>query len=158
MWQHYEFADFHTLFPYYSVLTVALAVGAFLLYPADPFKETKDHKKVEEEVTETDDLIQSTPRNIATELGVIHENLHHHFEHHIQSIAYGPSLKIEQPLNSGLRTNYMRTDSFIYSKEVMDAGDPEAEVVISLKKQPFFKELCSAIYLRPSFFSGYLRL
>ena len=140
------------------MLAVVLAVGAFLLYPDEPFKEMKDEEKVEEEVTETDKFVQSTSSNPTAELNVIYKNLHHHFEHHIQSVAFGPSLKIEQPLNSGLRTNYMRTDSFIYSKEVMDAGDPEAEVVISLKKQPFFKELCSAIYLRPSFFSGYLRL
>lgn len=176
MWERFEFADFYTLFRYYSVLATALAVGAFFLYPDEPFKIMGDDKvdreekyqvEVEEEegggqLAEIDHLIitssTSSNSNPASELGVIHENRHHHVfdDHnhiHIQSVApSGPSLKIEQPLNSRLRANCLRTESFLLSKEAMETEDPEAEAIISLKDQPFFKQLCSASYLRSSFF------
>jgi MFS family permease len=172
MWERFEFADFYTLFRYYSVVATALAIGAFFLYPDEPFEimgDDEDYKegkeRVEEEeggggLAEVDHLIikssTSSSSNPTSELGVIHENRHHHVfdDHiHIQSVApNGPSLKIEQPLNSGLRANYLRTESFLLSKEAMETEDPEAEAIISLKDQPFFKQICSASYLRSSFF------
>ena len=93
MWQHYKFADFHTLFRYYSVLATALAVGAFLLYPDEPFKEIKNdeerEEKQEKEVPELEHLIQSSSSSIpSAELDVIHENLHHHFLRHIAGISW----------------------------------------------------------------------
>jgi MFS family permease len=173
MWERFEFANFYTLFRYYSVLATALAVGAFFLYPDEPFKtmedgevykEEKEQVEVEEEgggLAEIDHLIikssTSSNSNPASELGVIHENRHHdvfddHDHIHIQSVApSGPSLKIGQPLNSGLRANCLRTESFLLSKEAMETEDPEAEAIISLKDRPFFKQLCSASYLRSSF-------
>jgi MFS family permease len=165
LWHKYEFATFHTLFGYYSWVMAALAVGGFLFYPDEPFKETDndemDDVPVEEIVERLDSVVapliqrssMSSPRTVLynPELAVIHENGQHHYSHvHIQSTA-APSMKIDQPLNSYLRLKG-RSESFMVSAEAIRTGDPDATVMISLKDQPFVKQLLSATYFRSSIF------
>jgi len=171
LWQHFEFATFHSLFKFYSWFVFMLAMGAFLLYPDEPYEEMKSDDSItgseekmydddddEEQENETELLVKSSLaspttvilKNVAS-LSVIHEH-HHHHESHIQSVAAGPSLIIQQPLHSYLRAN-ARSESFMISKEAMDHDDdPEMEMMISLKDQPFFKQLFSWTYFRSSVF------
>lgn len=159
MWHKYDFATFHTLFGYYSWLAAALALVGFLLYPDEPYKEKNSDEPeegMEQRVSDIAPLIQksysmSSPRTVLynPDLTVIHEHDQHHDSHvHIQSSAT-PSLKIEQPMNSYLRLKG-KTESFRESAEALRTGDPDAAVMISLKDQPFFKQLFSAAYFRSS--------
>ena len=95
-------------------------------------------------------------RRSAPEFRLIHE---HHHQHHIQSVAAVPSLSIEQPLDSYLRNDvvrdghnhlirYDRTDSFKAAETALKKGDKDMAYKISLKDQPFFKQLWSATYFR----------
>jgi MFS family permease len=162
LWHRYEFATFHALFGYYSWLAAALALGGFLFYPDEPYKEMTtdepEEEMAEQRNSDVTPLIRRSSSSMASprtvlytpELPVVPEHDHHLDPHnlHIQSAAT-PSLKIEQPLNTYLRLKG-KTESFRESAEAMRTQDPEAAVLISLKDQPFFKQLFSATYLRSS--------
>lgn len=161
LWHKYEFATFHTLFGCYSWLAAALALGGFLFYPDEPYKEmTEDDSEeemVEERYSDIAPLVRrsssmASPRTVlyTPDLPVVHEHEHHDHPHHlhIQSAAM-PSMKIQQPLNTFLRYKG-RTESFRESAEAIRTQDPDAAVLISLKDQPFFNQLFSATYLRSS--------
>jgi MFS family permease len=169
MWNRYQWATFHCLFGYYSLLAWVLAVSAFFIYPDTPYEDTSDDEDLsiegsdEEEkvngletedsrllVTKREPPVHRSPttvvlKNVAS-LSVIPEHRHHH-ESHIQSVAAGPSLVHQQPLNSYL-CPYTRTDSYMVSREVMVNDDPDKDVIISVKDQPFLKQLFSGGYVR----------
>jgi MFS family permease len=163
MWHKYEFATFHTLFGYYSWIAAALALGGFLFYPDEPYKEMttdeSDEEMVEALYSDVTPLLRMSSSSVASprtvlytpDLPVVHEHEQHHDDPHsihIQSAAM-LSLKIQQPLDTFLRLKG-RTESFRESAEAIRTQDPAAAVLISLKDQPFFNQLFSATYLRSS--------
>ncbi|KAG7356166.1 major facilitator superfamily transporter [Nitzschia inconspicua] len=172
LWHQYEWATFHSLFAFYAIIATLLGVGALVIYPNDPYEESTldddssingsddDYKTGQLEGEETRLLVKTivhpsvhhSPttvvlRHVAS-LSAIPEHKHHH-ESHIQSVAAGPSLMIQQPLDSYLRP-YTRSESFMISKEVMATDDPNKDVIMSLKDQPFLKQLLSGSYIRSS--------
>jgi MFS family permease len=170
LWNRYDWATFHSLFGYYSVLAGTLALGAFFIYPDTPYDDTSSDEDLsmqgsdDEEKSDGHELEETIPlvtksrsvhcspttvilKRVAS-LSAIPEHRHHH-EPHIQSVAAGPSLMIQQPLDSYLRP-YTRTDSFLVSREVMETDDPHKDVIISVKDQPFLKQLFSGSYIRSS--------
>lgn len=172
LWHQYQWATFHSMFGYYSFIAALLALGAFFIYPDDPYDEissdddtslqgSDEEERMDQiEGEETHLLVKSalppsghqSPTTVVLKhvasLSAIPEHKHHH-ESHIQSVAAGPSLMIQQPLDSYLRP-YTRTDSFLVSKAVMASDDPDKDVIMSLKDQPFLKQLLSGSYLRSS--------
>lgn len=173
LWHQYQWATFHSLFGYYSVIAVLLGIGAFFIYPDQPYEESgcgddscssiqgsDDDDEENMEGEETHLLVKTalypsvhqSPTTVVLKhvasLSAIPEHKHHH-ESHIQSVAAGPSLIIQQPLDSYLRP-YTRTDSFMVSREVMASDEPDKEVIMSLKDQPFLKQLFSGTYFRSS--------
>ena len=182
LWHRYEFATFHTLFGYYSILALVGAVGAFVVYPDEPYKEVEqdddddddsNKNKVgqmkaprDEEKSEAERLLGDniSPTSVtataslyvgsdgSSPLNVIHEHAQHHHPHiHIQSAPPPDGAHIEQPLNSYLRgKKYERNESFMVSAQAMESDNPEDKALISLKDQPFVKQLTSAAYIRAS--------
>lgn len=176
LWETYEFATFHTLFGYYSILALAGAFAAFFVYPDEPYKEmnsddydvVKKNKNVEhgrdgeETTSETEHLLGTSPTSVTaslnvgndgnSSLSVIHEHTQHHDPHiHIQSAPPADGAHIEQPLNSYLRgKKYQRNESFMVSAKAMQSDNPDDKALISLKDQPFVNQLTSSAYIRAS--------
>jgi MFS family permease len=163
LWHHFEFATFQNLFRFYAFFVAILALLAFFIYPDEPFEEMGDDylgydtpEDYEMEVGEETELIgnvSASPKTVIKQvasLTTIHEH-HRHDPHHIESVVAGPSLVIQQPLTSYLRA-YERSDSFMISRDVMETDDPNKELMISLKDQPFFRQLFSGSYFRSSLF------
>jgi MFS family permease len=176
LWHRYEWATFHALFGYYSILALVGALAAFLVYPDEPYKEMEQdddiieskiiekvgNKEEQEEKSETHHLLQNSPTAVTASLyvgsdregalSVIHEHTHHHDPHiHIQTAPPTDGAHIEQPLNSYLRgKKYERNVSFLVSAQAMQSDNPEDKELISLKDQPFIKQLSSAAYIRAS--------
>lgn len=182
LWHQYEWASFHTLFGYYSILVLVVAFAAFLVYPDEPYKEREqddddikngdsdDSDDGQEEKNEAERLLKRlenalpSPSTLTTSvyikseregsLSVIHEHLHSNDPHvHIQSAPPADGAHIEQPLDSNLRgKKYRRNESFRVSVQAMKSDNPEDKKLISLKDQPFLKQLFSGPYIRASIF------
>ncbi|KAL3906362.1 MAG: hypothetical protein SGILL_009299 [Bacillariaceae sp.] len=97
-------------------------------------------------VTQSPTTVTSLRRVVS--LSSIPENQHHH-ESHIQ--AFGTPYLQHEPLDSYLRP-YTRTESFMISQQAMAQSnrDEDVDMAISLKDQPFWKQLMSGTYLRSS--------
>jgi MFS family permease len=176
LWQTYDFATFHSLFGYYALVAGALTLGSFLMYPDETYKEEdgmadddetslaeNEEQKSDIETEETHLLVKTSlsqqsaaqsPTTVVSlrrvvSLSAIPEHTHHHGSH-IQSFGT-PSFMDHEPFDSFLRP-YTRTESFMISKQVMASAkdDPDANMAISLKDQPFLKQLLSGTYIRSS--------
>ncbi|KAL3915425.1 MAG: hypothetical protein SGILL_005663 [Bacillariaceae sp.] len=179
LWHRFDFATFHSLFGYYTVLAGVLTFGSILMYPGKTYEDIESEddssssiEDVEEEkfgpgteMTEETRLLVKTslsnqsatsqsPTTVvlkrANSLSSIPEHQHHH-ESHIQSVG-APSFYDHEPLDSYLRP-YTRTESFMISRQVMSMAADDASYAqnaMSLKDQPFVKQLFSGTYVRSS--------
>jgi hypothetical protein len=165
LWNSVDTISFRSLFHCYEMIIILLAVGAFLMYPDEPYDELEDDFFEPRDEMEllmaqstalpptTIPFSQSEPANQLLEASLSHDHCLYHRQNHIRSVAPGPSLLIEQPLDSFLRDGHNKilhnTESFVASKEAFESGDlDESLVTISLKDQPFYNQLFSPSYVR----------
>jgi MFS family permease len=162
LWNRFDFITFRTMFSSYSWVIMVLAVGAFFMYPDEPFEEFED------DLLESNELLMTksstTPPSPTTILynpleqentfsgeSAPCEEFHH--DAHIQSVAQGPSLKVEQSLNLYLRDSSKiihKTESFFVSQRELRIGNDADAVIISLKDQPFYNQIFNASFFRSS--------
>lgn len=163
IWARFESVTFRTLFSSFSLIVVGLAIGAFLIYPDEPFGEFEEDLLDEKEklpLTNESVTIPPSPttilynhhleRNNETCEGSTSYGQAHH--DHIKSVAPA-SLKVEQPLNSFLRDSskiLQKTESFFASKTALGGGADVDVTIISLKDKPFYQQLISTSYFRSS--------
>lgn len=149
LWSRHEDISFRFLFAAYSIVIFMLAMGALILYPDEPFKEFCEEElsdgdsfsKVPGEGTSLMEKSLTNSRYVTPAQDLDHTASH--VQHHERRV----SLVIEQPLDSFLRIEdkkYHRTDSFQASRKSLWHGQP----AVSLKDQPFYNQLFSAVYAR----------
>jgi len=116
-------ATVHVLFGSYLPVVLASLVASALVWPDRPYEPPP--------APEHDRSWKPTPEDVFVEAELAHQHL------------------LEQPLDSYLRTKsnprFSRTDSYMMSEEAIEHGK---EALISLKDQPFLKQLTSATYIR----------
>lgn len=119
LWEFYPGADYQNLFGSYSLLIIGSAVASVAYWPDKPF-ESAPKEELLFAPTAEDSYIEA------------HQHTH----------------LVEQPLDSYLRFSHQkmsRTMSMVVSEKAMESGNLS---LVSLKDQPFLKQLTSATYLR----------
>jgi MFS family permease len=164
LWNRWQ-VTVHALFTSYAIIIILLALGAWWLYPDEPFEEfeTDDADLREEEqsvrgITDSPTTvlqnIPETERLLVSAESTTRRGHTHHSSHHLQSVMSNTSFHIEQPLDSYLRDErkmYRKTESFVAAKEALTSHNEELAAAVGLKDQPFIKQLGSASYLRATF-------
>lgn len=125
VWLTYAPIDFRTLFSGFTLIVIVSMIGSLLFWPDSPFELRNDQKK------ERHHHLQRTAEDDFIEATTAHSHL------------------IEQPLHSYLRNDPRHVlehhESFIASRQALLLGDSE---VISLKDQPFLRQLFSRTFSR----------
>ena len=124
------------------------------MYPDEPFEEFEEDDLLEH-ASEQQKLIKSTPAPASPKTTLYspldEEENREGSHHHIQSVAQGPSLHIEQPLDSYLRDSRKvvhKSQSFYASEKVLRSGHDEDVPLVTLKDQPFWTQVLSPSYFR----------
>ena len=157
LWARYEAATFRNIFSIYSLIAVALAFGAFVMYPDEPFEEVQD------DLSESEEPFATAPSTDTNLPDSVDEELPLTKDYEIDAMArfdpphasrirsMAPSLTVEQPLESYLRDGskmLKKTESFFASKKVLNNPNVCDVDSITLKDQPFYAQLFSASYFR----------
>lgn len=122
LWETYPSVTYRALFEYYSLLIVLSLIASVLYWPDKPFEAPQKRASISEPSAE-DDYIEAY---------TAHQYL------------------MEQPLDSYLRTDphhreVQRSMSYIFSQKAIERGNVN---LVSLKDQPFRKQLFSGTYFR----------
>jgi hypothetical protein len=120
LWETYA-VSYRSLFEYYSLLIVLSLIASVLYWPDKPFEAPQ--KRASISPSAEDDYIEACTA----------------YQH-----------LMEQPLDSYLRTDphhreLQRSMSYIFSEKAIESGNVN---LVSLKDQPFHKQLMSGTYIR----------
>lgn len=161
LWSRWQLTVY-ALFTAHATMIMLLALGGLWLYPDEPYEEFEtddtDSREEEQSVLEISNSpktvlhdIPETERLLVSGESTTRGGPSYHHSNHIQSVMSNASLHIEEPLDSYLRDErkiYRKTESFVASKKVLAMNDKEMAAAVSLKDQPFRKQLFSSSYLR----------
>lgn len=123
LWETFPKLSVRVLFGSYFLLVSLSAMASLSWWPDYPFEpDDDDVALLQPDPTPEDEYIQGM-------------TMHQHL--------------LEQPLDSFLRADYHRRPSYLLSRMGMEHGDAS---LVSLKDQPFWKQLGSGAYLRAFLF------
>jgi MFS family permease len=172
MWESSEDTTFRTLFSSYVLVCATLAIVSFWLYPDESFEKLEEDFFVElAEGVDGDLLLDVAEESNPNPTSTLSSNTFlesNEVKHrpsrveqatiwHEQEFLHGPSrlqrpsLTIEQPLSSFLRDDHKmlhKSESYLQSECALKSGDAKAVQFMSLKDQPFYEQLFSAVYFR----------
>lgn len=152
-WQTFATITFRQLFGGLSLVCFVLTIGAFLLYPDEPYEkmieDDFDDDLDDDDIGDTEEtrLLKQPPAINRIPIPPGTRAVGNSESYHPVFSPPRATMVIEQPLDSKLRDSRkmaIRTDSFIASSKALRRG----RSFLSLKDQPFFSQVVSGSHLR----------